>query len=99
MKHLTNRQTKEKNQICTSNAEPLTVAPGTTILLKPTTSRSNIFLVQNIGKDPPGRWRSPDAACCQNPYNPTALLQSYKTLFRIDYQAYKQIQNPNFINN
>lgn len=99
MKQLTNHQTKEKNQIRCINGESITEKPETSIPIKPMISRSNIFLVQNIGKDPPGRWHSPGLGYCQNPDILTTAYPSNKILFINEFQIFKQIQNPNFINN
>jgi len=59
----------------------------------------NIFLVRNKGKGPPGQVRSPGVAYCLNPVNPIAAIQSNKTLLITEFQIFKQIQHPNFINN
>jgi len=99
MKQLTSHQTKVKNQIRSNSSVSLTDALETKILIKPMISRSNIFLVQNIGKDPPGRWCSPGVAYCLYADNRPVLLKSDKTLFNIDFQIFKQIQNPNYFNN
>lgn len=99
MKKQTNDQTKVKNQFMGINGESLTGAHEATILLKPSSTKSNTIQVQNIGKDPPGRWRSPGVACCLDPDNRPDIIKNNKTLFNIDFQIFKQIQIPNFFNN
>lgn len=97
MKQLTNHQAKEKRQNMRSKDECLTGAHGKTILLKPTTSRSNIFMIQNIGKDPPGRSRSPGAAYYMDPDHPSSELKYNNNLLITEFQIFKQIRNPNFL--
>ena len=99
MKQQTNHQPKVKNQTWSRNDESIFCANETTIHLQPRASKSNTILVQNIGKDPPGRCRSPEEACRLNPDNRPVSIKSNKTLFNIDSQLFKQIQNPNFFYN
>ena len=99
MKQQTNFQKKTKSQIQINSGQQRKGKNKTTTLLKPTTSMSNTFLVQNIGKDPPGRSCSPAAACCLEPDNPPATLKNNIILLITEFQMFKQIQNPNFYNN
>lgn len=78
MKQLTNHQKNDNDQIRRNNSESLTESIEKGILLKPITSNSNSFLVQNIGKDPPGRWCSPGDAYFLDPDKRPDSLKSNK---------------------
>lgn len=59
----------------------------------------NFFLVRTKGKGPPGQVHSYRAASCPGADNPPAILKNNETLFITEFQLFKQIQNPDFINN
>lgn len=102
MKQQPNYQTKAKSQNRNGIQDTFSGALSTIIstpFIEGPRGGSNTLLVKNIGKDPPGRWHSPGVAYCLNPDNRPVSIKSNKTLFNIDYQIFKQIQNPNFFNN
>ncbi|MCX6236040.1 MAG: hypothetical protein NTY07_00555 [Bacteroidia bacterium] len=65
------------------------------------TGGSNIFLMQNKGKGPPGRVRSPGAGCCLKPDNHPVALKSSKNYYKTKFQHFNkyQISNSIFFNN
>ena len=91
MKKQTNIQLKVKSKIQSNITESITGTHETSIQLKPGTTKSNMILVQNIGKDPPGRCRSPEEACRLDPEKRPVSIKSNKTLFNIDFQIFKQM--------
>jgi hypothetical protein len=99
MKHEMNNQISAKSKSQINYGKALARVQEKPICSKPMINRQNTFLVQNIGKDPPGRPRIAGAICCLDPDYITEALTGDKTIFIINIQAFKQIQNLNFFNN
>jgi len=56
----------------------------------------NIFLVQNKGKGPPGRVRSPVAGCCLKPDNHETAVESSKIVYKTQFQYFTIYHFSNF---
>ena len=52
----------------------------------------NIFLIQNKGKGPPGRIRSPGAGVCRKPDYVPATINNIKTYQKTDFQYFNKLQ-------
>lgn len=59
----------------------------------------NIFLMQNKGKGPPGRVRSPETGCCLEPDNQPVALKNIKINYIANFQYFNNYQISNFNNN
>lgn len=97
MKKQENNRTKTESRILSRLNEGLTRGPETINHLKYQIIRSNTFQILFLGKDPPGRSRSPGVICCLDPDYHSAALTGNKTLFTIEFQSFKKIQNPYFL--
>ena len=56
----------------------------------------NIFLIQNKGKGPPGRIRSPGAGVCRKPDYEPAKINNIKTYQKTNFQYFINYQFSNF---
>ena len=56
----------------------------------------NIFLIQNKGKGPPGRIRSPGAGVCRKPDYELTMNNNIKTYQKTDFQYFNNYQFSNF---
>jgi len=97
MTNQTKNQTKAESLVLCSIGALFSAASEKGNSLEPKIFRTNVILVQNIGKDPPGRSCCPGANCCLCPDNSTAASKGNKSLFAIELQAFKQIQNPKIL--
>jgi hypothetical protein len=107
MKQQTNIETKAKSQNRQGIKDALSAAFRTVIQISYTPPLEgpgggfNIFLVQNKGKGPPGRVRSPGTGCCLKPDNQPAAIKRSNTYYITKFQHFNnyQISNSNFNNN
>ena len=97
MKQQLNNQTKAKSQNCLGTMDVFPVLHRFIARNQSKTGLSNIFIIHNKCKGPPGLVRGVGTAKCPDPDNRHVLIKSNRTIFNIDIQIFKQIQNPNFL--